>query len=97
VAHPWRETPEFEDSVARCIELAKRDRVVLMCAEAVLWVHVLERQTEEVLNQIAFLAGRRSQVHARVVVIHHRVQCWKAPIVIEAALDVREDRAKRKC
>jgi Protein of unknown function, DUF488 len=27
----------FEDSLARCIELATRERVVLMCAEAVPW------------------------------------------------------------
>ena len=30
-------TSMFEDSLARCIELAKRERVVLMCAEAVPW------------------------------------------------------------
>ena len=33
----YMQTPEFEDSVARCIELATRERVVLMCAEAVPW------------------------------------------------------------
>jgi uncharacterized protein (DUF488 family) len=31
------QTPEFEDSMALCLELAKRERVVLMCAEAVPW------------------------------------------------------------
>ncbi len=33
----YMQTPEFDDSVARCIELAKRERIVLMCAEAVPW------------------------------------------------------------
>ena len=33
----YMQTPEFEDSVALCLELAKRERVVLMCAEAVPW------------------------------------------------------------
>jgi uncharacterized protein (DUF488 family) len=31
------QTPEFEDSLASCIDLAKQERVVLMCAEAVPW------------------------------------------------------------
>ena len=33
----YMQTPEFEDSLARCIDLAKQQRVVLMCAEAVPW------------------------------------------------------------
>lgn len=33
----YMQTPEFEDSLARCIALAKQERVVLMCAEAVPW------------------------------------------------------------
>lgn len=33
----YMQTPEFEDSVALCIAIAKRERVVLMCAEAVPW------------------------------------------------------------
>jgi uncharacterized protein (DUF488 family) len=33
----YMQTPEFEDSLARCIDLAKKERVVLMCAEAVPW------------------------------------------------------------
>ena len=31
------QTSAFEESLARCVELAKRERVVLMCAEAVPW------------------------------------------------------------
>lgn len=31
------QTTEFEDSLAGCIDLARRERVVLMCAEAVPW------------------------------------------------------------
>ena len=31
------QTPEFEENLAACIELAKEERVVLMCAEAVPW------------------------------------------------------------
>jgi uncharacterized protein (DUF488 family) len=33
----YMQTPEFEDSLARCIDLAKQERVVLMCAESVPW------------------------------------------------------------
>jgi uncharacterized protein (DUF488 family) len=33
----YMQTSAFEDSLARCIELAKRERLVLMCAEAVPW------------------------------------------------------------
>jgi uncharacterized protein (DUF488 family) len=33
----YMQTPEFEDSLMRCIELAKHERLVLMCAEAVPW------------------------------------------------------------
>ncbi len=33
----YMQTPEFEDSLARCIGLAKQERVVLMCAESVPW------------------------------------------------------------
>ena len=33
----YMQTSAFQESLARCIELAKRERVVLMCAEAVPW------------------------------------------------------------
>ena len=33
----YMQTSAFEESLAGCIELAKRERVVLMCAEAVPW------------------------------------------------------------
>ena len=33
----YMQTPEFKDSLDVCIELAKHERVVLMCAEAVPW------------------------------------------------------------
>ena len=33
----YMQTLEFEDSLAECIDLAKKERVVLMCAEAVPW------------------------------------------------------------
>jgi uncharacterized protein (DUF488 family) len=33
----YMETPEFEQSLAELIELASRDRVAIMCAEAVPW------------------------------------------------------------
>ena len=33
----YMETSEFEDSLQDCIDLAKQERVVLMCAEAVPW------------------------------------------------------------
>ena len=33
----YMETPAFEASLAECIQLAERQRVVLMCAEAVPW------------------------------------------------------------
>jgi uncharacterized protein (DUF488 family) len=33
----YMQTSGFEESLAHCIELAKRERVVLMCAEAVPW------------------------------------------------------------
>jgi uncharacterized protein (DUF488 family) len=33
----YMQTVAFEKSLAECIELAKRERVVLMCAEAVPW------------------------------------------------------------
>jgi len=33
----YMQTSEFADSLERCIALAKRERVVLMCAEAVPW------------------------------------------------------------
>ena len=33
----YMQTPEFEDSLESCIDLAKQERVVLMCAEAVPW------------------------------------------------------------
>ena len=33
----YMQTPEFEDSLNRCIELAKEEQIALMCAEAVPW------------------------------------------------------------
>jgi uncharacterized protein (DUF488 family) len=33
----YMQTPDFEDSLVRCIELAKHECVVLMCAEGVPW------------------------------------------------------------
>ena len=33
----YMQTPAFKKNLNRCIELAKRERVVLMCAEAVPW------------------------------------------------------------
>jgi uncharacterized protein (DUF488 family) len=33
----YMQTPEFEENLRRCVELASRERVVLMCAEAVPW------------------------------------------------------------
>lgn len=33
----YMQTSAFEESLNRCIEIAKRERVVLMCAEAVPW------------------------------------------------------------
>jgi Uncharacterized conserved protein len=33
----YMQTAAFDDSLVRCIELAKRERVVLVCAEAVPW------------------------------------------------------------
>jgi uncharacterized protein (DUF488 family) len=33
----YMQTPEFEESLNRCIELAKEEQVTLMCAEAVPW------------------------------------------------------------
>ena len=33
----YMQTPEFEDSLERCLDLAKQERIVLMCAEAVPW------------------------------------------------------------
>ena len=33
----YMQTPGFADSLARCIDLAKRERVALMCAESVPW------------------------------------------------------------
>jgi uncharacterized protein (DUF488 family) len=33
----YMQTPEFAENLRRCLDLAKRERVVLMCAEAVPW------------------------------------------------------------
>jgi uncharacterized protein (DUF488 family) len=33
----YMQTPAFEESLATCLELAKRERAVLMCAEGVPW------------------------------------------------------------
>ena len=33
----YMQTAEFDDNLSRCIALARRERVVLMCAEAVPW------------------------------------------------------------
>jgi uncharacterized protein (DUF488 family) len=33
----YMQTPEFADSLARCIDFAKQERVALMCAESVPW------------------------------------------------------------
>ena len=33
----YMQTQQFDDSLRRCIDFAKRERVVLMCAEAVPW------------------------------------------------------------
>jgi uncharacterized protein (DUF488 family) len=33
----YMQTAEFEENLTDCIELAKQERVVLMCAEAVPW------------------------------------------------------------
>ncbi len=33
----YMQTPEFDENLRRCLDLAKRERVALMCAEAVPW------------------------------------------------------------
>jgi uncharacterized protein (DUF488 family) len=33
----YMQTPEFGENLRRCLDLARRERVVLMCAEAVPW------------------------------------------------------------
>ena len=33
----YMQTPEFVENLRRCLDLARRERVVLMCAEAVPW------------------------------------------------------------
>jgi uncharacterized protein (DUF488 family) len=33
----YMQTPEFEENLQRCVELAKEERVALMCAESVPW------------------------------------------------------------
>jgi uncharacterized protein (DUF488 family) len=64
----YMQTPEFEENLERLIELAKRDRVAIMCAEAVPWrchrsligdaLTVRGIRTEDIMSLT------RSQVHA---------------------------------
>jgi len=55
-----------------------------------------KRETEQILNQIMFLAGRQSEMEACVVVVDDGSESGEATIVEEAALRVRKDRADRR-
>jgi hypothetical protein len=50
-----------------------------------------ERQAQQVLNQVAALRGREAQAHARVVVLDDVVEGPEPAIMVEPALEVRED------
>ena len=57
--------------------------VLLLCREA---PGPLKLQTQQILDQVAFLVISESQVHTAVVVVDHGIQISEAPVVIEAAL-----------
>src|ERR1051326_363362 len=47
-----------------------------------------ELQTQQILNQVAFLAVCKSEVHAFVIVLDHRIQVREAAIVIKTSFEV---------
>src|SRR5207237_10822553 len=55
-----------------------------------------KRETQQILNQITFLAGRQSEMEACVVVVDDGSESGEAAIVEEAALRVSKDRANRR-
>lgn len=63
----YMQTPEFEDNLERLIELAKEDRVAIMCAEAVPWrCHrslIGDALTVRGIRTEDIMSPGRSQVH----------------------------------
>ena len=64
----YMQTPEFEDNLKRLIELAKEDRVAIMCAEAVPWrCHrslIGDALTVRGISTGDIMSPSRCQVHA---------------------------------
>jgi len=63
----YMQTPEFEGNVEKLIELAKEDRVAIMCAEAVPWrCHrslIGDALTVRGIRTVDIMSLSRSQVH----------------------------------
>ena len=64
----YMQTPEFHDNLERLIELAKEDRVAIMCAEAVPWrCHrslIGDALTVRGISTIDIMSPSRCQLHA---------------------------------
>jgi uncharacterized protein (DUF488 family) len=64
----YMQTSAFEESLARCIDLAKRERVALMCAEAVPWrCHrslIADALIVRRIDAREITSGIRSRLHA---------------------------------
>jgi uncharacterized protein (DUF488 family) len=63
----YMQTPEFEENLEKLIELAKEDRVAIMCAEAVPWrCHrslIGDALTVRGIRTVDIMSPSRSQVH----------------------------------
>src|SRR5579864_2226496 len=53
-------------------------------------------KAQQVLNQVALLAIRKTQAHAGVVMVNDTTQCREAPIMIKPALEVRKQITNRR-
>lgn len=68
----YMQTPAFEESLNRCIALARRERVVLMCAEAVPW-----RCHRSLIADALLVKGiEASEITSGVRVRPHSLTAW---------------------
>jgi uncharacterized protein (DUF488 family) len=68
----YRQTSTFRESLARCIELARREQVVLMCAEALPW-----RCHRSLIADALLVRGIQvSEITSRVRTRPHLLTTW---------------------
>jgi hypothetical protein len=68
----YMQTSTFRENLARCIELAKRERVVLMCAEALPW-----RCHRSLIADALLVRGiEASEITSRIRTRPHLLTTW---------------------